>query len=116
MSRQFDSAPVHKSLTATNPFHNAPIHHDGSRKALALQSAHPNPYNPLITITYDIASPSMVSLIIFDVLGKEVPPLLNEVKSPGRSQVQWESNNVATGQYACRLTQMNAMRLTLCHK
>lgn len=47
---------------------------------------HPNPFNPTTTIVFRIASRSaggLVTLKVFDVLGRKVAELVNEIKQPG---------------------------------
>jgi len=44
-----------------------------------------------------------VSLKVYDLLGREVTTLLNEVKQPGTYTVQWDASNTASGVYYYRL-------------
>jgi hypothetical protein len=44
-----------------------------------------------------------VTLKVFDILGREVATLVNEVKSPGTYTVQWDASGVASGVYFYRL-------------
>ena len=59
---------------------------------------YPNPFNPTTEITYEVAQRSHVLLRIFDVLGREVATLVNEVKAPGEYTVQWDARQTAGGQ------------------
>jgi hypothetical protein len=45
----------------------------------------------------------LVSLKVFDVLGREVVTLLDEPKSPGRYDVVWDAPTAASGVYFCTL-------------
>ncbi|NQT62829.1 MAG: T9SS type A sorting domain-containing protein [Candidatus Marinimicrobia bacterium] len=69
---------------------------------------YPNPFNPSTTITYDLPEQSDVSLIIYDVAGREVKSLVSTTQSPGSYQVRWEGTNkdgqtVSAGLYFARL-------------
>jgi hypothetical protein len=54
---------------------------------------YPNPFNPSTTINYNVESASFVKLKIYDVQGELVNVLVNEVKSSGEYQVDWNGNN-----------------------
>ena len=71
----------------------------------ALAQNYPNPFNPATRITYAIpmGTHEVVSLNVFDVLGREVERLVNEVKEPGNYEVQWDAGSVASGVYYYRL-------------
>jgi hypothetical protein len=70
-----------------------------------LMQNYPNPFNPTTTIKYQIPGTGtqyIVSLQIFDLLGREVATLVNENRSAGYYQVEWHAN-VASGMYLYRL-------------
>ena len=74
-----------------------------------LEQNYPNPFNPSTVINYQLPVYGRVELKIFDVLGREVSTLVNEEKSPGKYQVQWNGTNsfgnfVSSGIYFYRLT------------
>jgi photosystem II stability/assembly factor-like uncharacterized protein len=58
-----------------------------------LYQNYPNPFNPTTRIDYEIPQSGFVSLIIYDLLGKEVRIILNEEKQPGSYSVTWDGNN-----------------------
>lgn len=59
----------------------------------------PNPFNPNTTIKYQISKEGLVSLIIFDILGRKVETLINENKFPGFYSIEWNPKNFPTGVY-----------------
>jgi hypothetical protein len=69
-----------------------------------LQQNYPNPFNPSTTIEYSISNKGHVMLKIFDILGREVAELVNEVKSPGTYQVSFDGLRLASGVYIYQLS------------
>jgi Secretion system C-terminal sorting domain/Immune inhibitor A-like, MAM domain len=69
----------------------------------SLAQNYPNPFNPTTTISYTVASPSVVSLKIFDVLGREVATVVNKAMPSGRYEATWDASGVASGLYFYRL-------------
>lgn len=73
--------------------------------AAELFQNYPNPFNPATTITYQLPSESRVSLTVFDILGREVASLVNEVRPAGSYNVRWDvqQSGIASGVYFYRL-------------
>jgi hypothetical protein len=68
-----------------------------------LSQNYPNPFNPSTTIKYQIPSPGLVSLKVYDILGKEVASLVNEFKSEGKYNVNFDATKLASGIYIYQL-------------
>ena len=68
-----------------------------------LSQNYPNPFNPSTTIKYQIPEDGMVTLQIYDILGKEVKTLVNENKAAGRYEVNFDASDLATGVYLYRI-------------
>ena len=70
-----------------------------------LSQNYPNPFNPTTTIKYQIPSTPMgfVSLKVFDIVGREVATLVDEVEPPGEYSVTWNAERVSSGVYFYRL-------------
>jgi hypothetical protein len=64
---------------------------------------YPNPFNLLTNIEYRIANSGFVSLKVFDILGREVATLVNEVKSPGTYSIRWNASKCTSGMYFYRI-------------
>jgi len=62
------------------------------------------PFNPTTTIRYDLPEDSHVSLVIYDVLGRKVAEVVNEVQAAGFKSVTWDASAVASGVYLARFT------------
>jgi hypothetical protein len=68
-----------------------------------LSQNYPNPFNPSTTIKYDLPSASLVSLKVYDILGREVSMLVNDRKDVGVHEVKFDGSNLASGMYFYRL-------------
>ncbi len=72
-----------------------------------LLRSYPNPFNAQTVIGYQLPFRANMTLMIFDLLGREVCLLVNETQSPGLHSVIWDGTdksgtNVGTGIYFCR--------------
>lgn len=72
-------------------------------KAFTLLQNYPNPFNPSTIISYSLPVTSQVSLKVYDVLGKEVAALVNEVKPAGVHKVTFDGSGLASGIYYYQL-------------
>ena len=63
----------------------------------------PNPFNPSTIIQYRLAKDGMVSVKVYDVIGREVASLVSEVKSAGTYTVTWDASRMPSGIYFTRL-------------
>ncbi|MCX6133097.1 MAG: T9SS type A sorting domain-containing protein [Ignavibacteriales bacterium] len=72
-------------------------------RAFKLEQNYPNPFNPSTTIRYSVPQAGWASLKVFDVLGREVAVLLDEMKSRGTYSVTWKVKNVPSGVYFYKL-------------
>ncbi len=63
----------------------------------------PNPFNPSTTICYDLPHDSRVSIVVYDVMGREVRHLVNAVKQAGSHDVHFDAHDLASGIYIYRM-------------
>jgi hypothetical protein len=63
----------------------------------------PNPFNPSTKIKYSIPKLSDVEIKIFDILGKEIDILVQEVKPAGTYELTWNAANLSSGVYFYRI-------------
>ncbi len=61
----------------------------------ALHPAHPNPFNPLATIRYELPVRTEVTLTIYDILGREVARLVDGMQPTGHHQAIWNGQDHA---------------------
>jgi hypothetical protein len=71
--------------------------------AFELLQNYPNPFNPTTNIGFRVSSFGFVSLKVFDVLGREVAILVNEVRPAGTYTVRWDASLFPSGVYFYRL-------------
>ena len=88
--------PLSRASARTSPASASP-------RQFALYQNRPNPFNPATEITYQTAEAGHVELRIFDVLGREIATLVNEVQEPGEYSVSWDAGAVPSGVYYCQL-------------
>ncbi|HEY6906629.1 MAG TPA: T9SS type A sorting domain-containing protein, partial [Ignavibacteriaceae bacterium] len=78
-----------------------------------LYQNYPNPFNPSTTITYQLREKSEVSLEIFDILGRRIQTIVNNItQNPGQHSITWYGLNtsgekVASGVYIYRIKANN---------
>jgi len=66
-----------------------------------------NPFNPTTTIKYSLPNSDIVSLKVFDILGREVAILLDEYKTAGTHTVEFNASQLASGVYFYQLQSKN---------
>ncbi len=87
---------VHPTVGIDSETHQVP-------QQYVLHQNHPNPFNPLTKINYQIPELSFVTLKVFNVLGREIASLVNEEKSAGEYEIEFDGNNLTSGIYFYRL-------------
>lgn len=68
-----------------------------------LSQNYPNPFNPTTRIMYSIPKMGLVKLRIFDILGKEVMTLVNEIKTAGDYGIDFDGRSLSSGIYFYKL-------------
>ena len=74
---------------------------------VSLSQNYPNPFNPRTTIEYALPEAGDVSLIVYDMLGREVTTLLEGPQAAGRHTVNFDANHLSNGTYVYRLVAPN---------
>ncbi|MDZ7291386.1 MAG: T9SS type A sorting domain-containing protein [candidate division KSB1 bacterium] len=72
-------------------------------KEYRLEQNYPNPFNPATTIRFALPKRSPVTLMLFDVLGREVATLVDEELQPGEYKVVFDASGLSPGVYLYRL-------------
>ncbi|MBK9333708.1 MAG: T9SS type A sorting domain-containing protein [Ignavibacteria bacterium] len=78
----------------------------GIPKVFKLHQNFPNPFNPATTIKFDLPIDGIVSIKVYDILGKEVYSL-QEVRQAGFQQLNFNGSNVSSGIYFYKIAAGN---------
>jgi hypothetical protein len=69
----------------------------------SLSQNYPNPFNPTTNITYSLKQTGEVRLSVFDILGREVAVLVDDVQNAGQHTITFTGTDLSTGIYLYRL-------------
>ena len=75
----------------------------------ALHQNYPNPFNPVTTLNYGLPEQSMVVMTVYDLMGREVTTLVNQVQKAGYHTIRWNGTDqsgqvVSAGLYIYQIT------------
>ena len=79
-------------------------------KSFGLEQNYPNPFNPGTSIMYQVSKEGLVSIKVYDLVGREVATLVNEVKPAGSYSTQWNAAGMCSGIYFYKM-QANSFSL-----
>jgi photosystem II stability/assembly factor-like uncharacterized protein len=68
-------------------------------KQFTLSQNYPNPFNPSTKIRYQLPQSEKVTLKVYDIIGKEIAELVNEVKPAGKYEITFDAPQITTGVY-----------------
>jgi hypothetical protein len=86
-----------QTVTGISPITNLPA-------TTILNQNYPNPFNPSTEISYSLSSSGPVSLVVYDLLGREVATLVQDYEIAGNHSVRFDASPVASGVYFYRLS------------
>ena len=69
----------------------------------SLEQNYPNPFNPSTNLHLNIAETAKVKLVIYDLLGREISVLKDEVMNPGTYKINWNAAGLPSGVYFAKL-------------
>jgi hypothetical protein len=69
----------------------------------ALYDCYPNPFNPSTVIRYELKHDGLVRLSVYDLLGREIVVLVNEIQTAGTKSAVWNAQQQSAGTYFYRL-------------
>ena len=92
-------ATYFKTGYATAPVDYIRQHVGNLPEVYKLQQNYPNPFNPLTHITYSLPHSGIVTLTVYDLLGKEISTLVNRNQTAGAYTVDFDASHLASGIY-----------------
>ena len=101
---------IHVHTLLDDSLEQAPLAKGGSELEAELPKVHrlyqnyPNPFNPETTIKFELPEDAIVSLKVYDILGKEVATLIDGFEEAGYHQASLNATNLASGLYFYRIT------------
>ena len=69
------------------------VEHNSLPNKFILHQNYPNPFNPITTLRYDLPENSLVSITIYDIMGREVKSLINQTQNAGFKSIIWNAKN-----------------------
>lgn len=73
-------------------------------ESMSLEQNYPNPFNPTTQIKFTLSESGFTTLKVYDMLGREVATLKNEVLSSGQHSVNFNASDLSSGIYIYQLT------------
>lgn len=95
-------------MVVTGPFGKEAEEASALPASFVLHQNYPNPFNPSTSIKYEVPAAAHVDLKIYDITGRVVASLVNEIKEQGVHTVQWNGRDsfglsVSSGIYLCTM-------------
>ena len=69
----------------------------------SLFNIYPNPFNPVTNIIYGLPEHVNVQIIVYDLLGKQIATLMNQLQTPGYHSINWNADNHPSGVYFVKI-------------
>jgi hypothetical protein len=69
----------------------------------SLNPNYPNPFNPSTALNYDLATNCQVSIVLYDMIGREIKTLVDEFQDAGYKSVTFDASDLPSGVYFYRL-------------
>jgi acid phosphatase len=102
-----DSSAIPTSYWITTTDVKSNNYHTGIPKNFRLFQNYPNPFNPSTIIKYDLPKEEIVSLKVYNILGKEVKTLVNEFENAGTYNISFNASELPSGIYFYRFISGN---------
>jgi hypothetical protein len=92
-------------LSSTLPTRVTPVSKKGTvlPAEFKLEQNYPNPFNPTTIINYSVPKSCLVTIKIYDVMGKAIETLVNKEKNAGNYSVEFKGSQLASGIYFYRM-------------
>jgi hypothetical protein len=87
---------------------------NGIPKSFGLEQNYPNPFNPTTNIVYDIPTQSRVTLVLFDLTGRQVARVVDAIQPAGRYRALIDGSQLSSGVYLYRIQAGNFVQVRKC--
>jgi hypothetical protein len=103
---EFGTSLPHPVQVFVNPQHVVGVEKEEGLvvESYSLGQNYPNPFNPSTSINFTVVNSGLVTVKVYDLLGKEVATLVNEELSNGSYNVSFDASKLASGTYVYRMT------------
>ena len=89
---------------------NIPIvKRNGNPKSYTLNSPYPNPFNAVVTVGFELPVMGEVGIQLYDVLGRKVGTLVDEVMQQGAHSAYWDAGEMSSGIYFVQMSARTPM-------
>lgn len=85
-------------------FNDISFEPDGMPDAFELAQNHPNPFNVKTMIEYSIQKKALISIDIYDILGRKIANIIEDEREPGTYREIWDASEMPSGIYFYKLT------------
>ena len=106
-----NTPPPQASIVADNNDNALKLEKESTQEEIpayySLNQNYPNPFNPSTKISYSLPEANFVTLRIYDMLGREVSTLVNEMKPAGTFEAEFDASKLSSGTYVYKLTAGN---------
>tara|TARA_B100000315_G_scaffold260753_1_gene324832 strand:+ start:143 stop:937 length:795 start_codon:yes stop_codon:yes gene_type:complete len=72
-------------------------------ESVKLNQSFPNPFNANTTISYDVSETQLISLSVYDITGREVKSITQQMHKPGSYRFKWDAGDAGSGIYFVHL-------------
>ncbi|MDP1813622.1 MAG: LamG-like jellyroll fold domain-containing protein, partial [Leadbetterella sp.] len=91
------------NLSFDNLISSVPLSSSELPSKYSLTQNYPNPFNPTTKIKFGLVERSVVNLVVYDILGREVSTLVNQELDAGYHEVKFNAGNLSSGVYFYQL-------------
>jgi hypothetical protein len=100
----YDTGDIYRSVSPTTSVENEI---NVFPSMMFLYQNFPNPFNPITRIMYKVNSPEIITIKVYDILGKEIKTLLSEYKQAGVYELEFDASDLPSGVYFYRIISEN---------
>jgi hypothetical protein len=81
-----------------------------------LSQNYPNPFNPITKINFELPEDTKVNISVFDLSGRTISTIVNEVRTAGYHTVQFDASEISSGVYLYRIITGNGNKFVMTKK